>query len=323
MSWLTECYAPHRDAAEVLDLWQQSLGEKYPISRRIFWQNTIGNPCYQRGDAFVVRSNGRIVGFAEVRISRAGRRGNQVGSGLTVLLVDPAHQRQGIGSILLKACERRAGETGATSFRIASESLYRFWPGIPLDLDPMRAFLEKHGYELRRGTFDLVRDLADFEMPRRCLEDIEQADAEIGPLAEEEAPELLAFQQEHFPGWETIMRAMLASGDASGIVRVRRAGKIVGTLSSFAPESRLRPANLVWERLLGADLGGIGAVGIASVERGRGLGLAMCAVACRLLKERGVRNCHIDWTGITDFYGRLGFAIWREYWMSGKELQSI
>ena len=69
-----------------------------------------------------------------------------------------------------------------------------------------------------------------------------------------------------------------------------------------------RPANVVWKTLLGDDLGGLGAVGAASSERGRGIGTALVALASEILRESGVGASLIDCTSLTDFYGRLGYA---------------
>jgi beta-N-acetylhexosaminidase len=63
----------------------------------------------------------------------------------------------------------------------------------------------------------------------------------------------------------------------------------------------------------------MGSVGVAESERGRGIGLGMVAQASELLKERGVRNCYIDWVELTDFYSKVGYTKWREYSLSWRE----
>ena len=73
---------------------------------------------------------------------------------------------------------------------------------------------------------------------------------------------------------------------------------------------------LSYQALLGDDLGGLGAVGVAASERGRGIGLALVAGASELLKARGIGHSYIDWTTLVNFYGHLGYAPWREYQMS-------
>jgi ribosomal protein S18 acetylase RimI-like enzyme len=200
--------------------------------------------------------------------------------------------------------------------------LYRFWPGVPTDLEHGALFFQSLGFELSRGTFDLVRSLAGWDPPDRVRRDMKRAGVEIGPARREEVPDVLRFEQVHFPFWLDNFRTILGLGGEEEIVVAReKGGEIVGTLCSYSPASRFRSANLVWETLLGGAVGGLGSVGVAESRRGRGIGLALCAEAMRLLEERGAGQCHVDWTGHVDFYGKLGFRVWREYWMGGLPAQ--
>lgn len=311
-------YDAATDATAVLDLWAASLGDTYPISVRVFHQNTVGNPHYEAGDGFVAVEGSKAVGFALAKLDRtASCRPPQRGA-IGVVLVHPTKQRNGIGRALVEAATERLREAGVKHVGVASQAMYRFWPGVPVELEGAHVFFEALGFELRRGTFDLVRDVSDFEMPQKVKDIIHREEVDIGPATEEEVPDVIAFEHREFPGWEAAFRLLAAVGDTDHLLLVRDKGRIVGSLTTFSPRSRFRAANVVWETLLGSDMGGYGAVGIAQAERGRGLGLAMCAVASQMLKERGVRNVHVDWTGLLDFYGKLGYKPWREYWMGGK-----
>lgn len=46
----------------------------------------------------------------------------------------------------------------------------------------------------------------------------------------------------------------------------------------------------------------------------------MVARASEILRERGARYAHIGWTGLVDFYGRLGYAVWREFQISRRDI---
>jgi GNAT superfamily N-acetyltransferase len=61
-------------------------------------------------------------------------------------------------------------------------------------------------------------------------------------------------------------------------------------------------------------------VGVAEAQRGRDIGIALVAYASEILKSRGVGNSVIDWTNLDSFYGRVGYQIWREYWVSFRGL---
>ena len=321
MANLIEFFEPLTDAASVFALWHRCLGHSYLVSERVFWQNTCGNPGYEAGDGFVIRRDGDVVGFSLTRIDRRANPQQTPSDGaISVLLVDPAHEGQGLGTELLGAAESRLRQQEMSKVNLGRSTNYRFWPGVPTEMESAHTFFASRGYEMQRGTFDLVRHLGDYEHPPRIEETLNCGQVLIEPAQENDVAELLSFERREFSGWEQSMRLMCAVGDVDQIVVVRDQGEIIGSLQTFSPRSRFRAANIVWERLLGEDVGGIGAVGITESERGRGLGLAMCSVASDLLKNRGVGNCLIDWTGLINFYGKLGYQPWREYWMGSKEM---
>ncbi len=94
---------------------------------------------------------------------------------------------------------------------------------------------------------------------------------------------------------------MIIAVDAEGIIR----GALLIECPTDGPS--------VWSELLGEDAGAIGAVGVAQDVREQGVGTALVAKACEVLRDAGVGNCHIGWTDLLSFYGRLGFRPWREY----------
>ncbi len=315
-------FLPLTDAKPVHDLWMRSLGSNYPISERVFGQNIHGNPHYESGDGLVVRQDNKVIGFCLTRIRRtASRKDTPREGGIVALLIDPVHQRQGLGAKMLEHAEMLLQRQGITSLTAGACGLYRLWPGIPTDLEGAHAFFASHGYEMERGVFDLVRNLRDYTQPQSVVDTIQRESVRIEPASEDDVAPLLAFERREFSGWEAGMRVMCAAGDTDHIILVRDHGRIIGSLQTFSPASRFRAVNVAWEMLLGEDMGGMAAVGVAESHRGRGLGLALCGVASEILKSRGVGQCHIDWTSLVDFYGRLGYNPWREYWMASKKLE--
>jgi predicted N-acetyltransferase YhbS len=59
----------------------------------------------------------------------------------------------------------------------------------------------------------------------------------------------------------------------------------------------------------------IGCVGVAPAVQGRGIGTALVVRASEILRDAGVRNCHIGWTTRESFYRRAGYRPWRRYAM--------
>jgi len=55
--------------------------------------------------------------------------------------------------------------------------------------------------------------------------------------------------------------------------------------------------------------------------REKGIGLALAARVTELLQQRGLGMSYVGWTWLVDWYGRLGYRVWREYVMSWKRDQ--
>jgi GNAT superfamily N-acetyltransferase len=134
---------PERDQSLLERLWEAALGAAWPLMP--------GALDLVRGGLVAERRTGGErpgggVGGAE-RVDREGRRGRggggeRVGRGVGVvavdpagsiplLLVDPAYQRQGIGTRLLEAGMARLGELGATTVGLGSGGDDYIGPGVP------------------------------------------------------------------------------------------------------------------------------------------------------------------------------------------------
>jgi len=141
------------DIDAVVDLWvdlargQQAYGshlsgaENRPAVRETVVQRTVTD------DLLVARREGAICGFVMVTMER-GRYEQTVTRGIVEnLYVMPQHRREGVGTSLLEAGERRLTEAGAAV--IALEAM--------ADNDAAREFYAAHGYtphriELEKST---------------------------------------------------------------------------------------------------------------------------------------------------------------------------
>ena len=317
-------YNPNLDTAALLPLWQAALGDTWPMRDDLLRRQLTGHRFYRGDDHLVAVADGRIVGFVGTQVDRwEGVPESKRGGGISVVLVHPDWQRQGIGRRLHEAALAQLRREGVQELRLGGGGAYRFWPGIPTDLPGAYEFFAACGWPLEpdKGSCDLVRDLSDFKVPPAMDARLAQECVTVRPARQDEVDDVLAFEFEHFPGWAAGFVYMGELGDFQNmLVAVDAAKGIVGTLMLHTPSSRWLTANITWQTLLGDSLGGISAVGVAQSERGRGIGIGMVTVGSDVLRERGVGNCHIDWTNIIDFYGKLGYTVWRRYWMSTRTL---
>lgn len=320
MAFSIRPYQPDQDGPAIFSLYQNILGQKWPLRYEFFRRLTTEHPFYRPGDHFVAEAGGRLVGFAAVQILRPEPRPDSW-CGLQVIFVDPTYQRQGIGKDLHDTALQHVRGLGISSMRLGGGGMMRLWPGLPDDFSDSRGFFEKMGWVDFNRCCDLVRDVSDYQIPGNLRQRMAHEGIDLHPAHADEIPLILAFEYQHFDGWYHEYTYKTALGEHDEILVAWQEGKgVVGTLLMFSPQSQLLSVNLLWKEMLGENVGGMGAVGVAESERGRGIGMALVAWGTSVLKQRGVGNALIDWTRLVDFYGKAGYQPWRWYTTAGHSL---
>jgi len=306
---------------QIAALWERALGETYPVSERVLFPRIVSRNTLEPGDGLVAVDSDRIVGFGLLEIDRAPICPGRPES-VQALLVDPAYQRRGIGSELLTRLEKRLRELGVTNV-ITGGGPWRFWTGVPEDLPAAAAFFAKHGYTANYEAIDMCGPLAGFRMAEESVASLAAAGAEMVSCTPADVGATYDLLTREQPGWRGSFLAMVTAGDVANVLLLKRGAVIIGCIQTYPRHSRLRGANLVWERRYGEDLGGFGAVLIAKDWRGKGLGAAMIQAAAQYVKDSGAGHCYIDWTGRTlaPFYSKVGVEICRAFTMYGKGLE--
>ena len=235
---------------------------------------------------------------------------------LLVLLVDPEKRRQGIGSTLLGATESALRKQGVTHLGLgfAGGGDY-FWQGIPVESGAW-PFFAGHGWSENERSSDLVLGLEDYKSPQWVGERSVQAKINIHAADLYQYEAVRRFERSQFPVWATFYEGFAGYRDGNILVAEDASGTIVGSalLSSVV--------SVPWKQSLGERCGSLGVLGVAKHAEGQGIGLALAARGAELLKERGCSACHIGWTGLVAWYGKLGAKPWAEYHMSSKPLDA-
>ncbi len=309
-------YQPHTDAGQVYTLWQQALGHTWPLAYETFQTVTVANPVYQPGDHLVALSGDEIVGFlaTQVRQGTAPLQGN-----LQLLLVAPPFQGQGIGRMLHEQALTSLYRCGAARIQLGGGFHY-FWQGVPVNLPEAWSFFQAQGWTEQERSFDLVRTLAGYTTPTGIYERLPPT-ITLRHASTEDATAILAFEGQHFPQWLAYYQRVLAFGGATDVVVAEeRSQGIVGTSFVEYPRAPWWQDDIRWLSLLGEQTGGIGPLGVAEPMRAQGIGLALAAHVTEALYERGLTNSYVGWTWLVDWYGRLGYQVWREYVMAWRQL---
>jgi beta-N-acetylhexosaminidase len=306
-------YRQAADSAAVYTLWQAALGQQWPITATDFHRLLTESPLYQAGDYFVACQGDQIVGFVAAQIDR----NNPEMAGIAALCVDPQSQRRGIGTALHAAALAHLRASGATRVQLGAGGYSYFWPGVPANLPAARPFFEAQGWDFNESCYDLAQSMQEYHAPADPAVDIV---IEIATPAD--ATELLEFERREFPHWLGPFQSNVDIGDFNALLLARdpTTRAIIGTLILYSPLAHPSSFDGFWKLILDDPLGEIGCVGVAEALHGRGIGSAMMVRASKILKQRGVASVHISWVYRVNFYRRLGYAVWRQYDMSWRDL---
>ncbi len=227
-------------------------------------------------------------------ITRDGGAAVVAGGRITFLAVTPEKRGQGIGSELLAACEEQIRRSGHEKARVVG-----LFPGIPA---AAKDFFTRRGYEVDEEFVEMSMDIHGYRQ-------------HVCPI-----PEGVSFR--FYDGaHEDLLRAV-AEVDEEWVQYFNRddivlCGYLNGELASFCIyEDDI--ASLV--SAAGNRVGSIGCVGTRPAFRNRGIGLSMVEYGTELLAKQGVDLCHIHFTSLDRWYGRLGYRTYLHFWPGEKRL---
>ena len=318
-------YDPASHEAQVFALWERALGDVWPLSRATFRHVTLDSPVYRPGDHLVaITREGDIAGFVATQPQGLpeGDASLTLAGELMVILVDPALQRQGIGRDLLDHALDTLRRRGVTEVQVGAGAVSYFWPGVPANLPDAWPFFGACGWPAAEESFDLVRSLDDYVTPPAVYAGIDHENVEIVSAGAADASAVLAFERRHFPDWAQYYEMVVARGATTDIVLARdsQTAEIVGTAMAMDFRPSAGQYGFTWQRLLGENVGGIGALGVAEDRRERGIGLALAAYVTEVLQARGLDTSFVGYTWLVDWYGKLGYQVWRDYCIGWVEI---
>lgn len=283
-------------AREVLALWRASWPEREPHPRGL--QDRLGP---QATHVWQRDPTGRLIAFAAFRAPDTRPLGH-----LRLILVHPAHRRQGLGHALVHLVRERLGNVTLA----AGEESGHFLPGAPA---PTLPFFQAVGFTPTGGVaVDMACPLPTPHTAAGWPGRLQVADAR-NPLV---AAGVLDLTRLAFSARWTADTAHVLGRAPAQVLALLDAGHVVGfALTALDTDPVILPSVLYPDALRRATgtagvMGGLGPVGLHPNLRGQGHGRAFMLAAMRHLHDRGAQAMGIDWTGIAPFYERLGFRTW-------------
>ncbi|WP_026691308.1 GNAT family N-acetyltransferase [Alteribacter aurantiacus] len=301
---------------DMVALWNEELHERFPMRKALFLQNSFHDQNVdQEASRLAITDEGHVAGFIVAKRWQEKMTVSMPKSlgWIQVLLVSSKYQNQGVGTRLLHHAETTLQEAGAEELVLGRDP-WHYFPGIPYESTSVKRWFENRGYvhHVPYGQdVDMICEYGEEPVPDR----VSPSDATFSILKEEEKDDLLSFLHRSFPGrWEyEAIRYFEKGGDGSAFVVIKKDDRIIGFCRVNDPESPFIAQNVYWAPLFDGRLGGIGPLGVDRHYRKYGYGLAIVKEAVRVLRERNVDRIVIDWTGLTEFYGKLGYTTWKRY----------
>ena len=226
--------------------------------------------------------------------------------GILLLCVDPSYRNQGIGTHLLHISEEHISKEFDTIQLGTSRNTYLLC-GVPMDADcDSHEFFLRHGYTENWISCDMTLDLREYTR-RPELDNNDNSILLRRRRDDKEEIEQTIKCADIIDGWGDYFK------DASDVIVAEADGEIVG-LVIVEPDSCMFPLSL-------KGAGTLACLGVIEAYRKHGVGMKLCQEALISLKESGCEICHIGYTWLDWWYGKLGAKKYISYWKGEKKVR--
>ncbi|WP_368901704.1 GNAT family N-acetyltransferase [Oceanobacillus oncorhynchi] len=304
----------------LVQLWNQEIGSHFPMRKELFKQNSFEdeNIC-EKASAIAIDEENHVVGFVVAkRYQEKMEAGMSKEIGwIQVLLVAENRRNQGIGSLLLANAETHLKAAGVKQILLGRDP-WHYFPGIPMELAEAKSWFEQKGYQNSGIEHDMIRKYHNDDVA--AVPQITGIECQVLELEDKDS--FLDFLHRCFPGrWEyEAIHYFQKGGTGREFAILKKGQQIIGFCRMNDENAPFVAQNVYWAPLFQEELGGVGPLGVDANERGKGYGLAVVEAGIGFLRERGVSRIVIDWTGLTAFYNKLGYTVWKSYAGYSKDL---
>lgn len=293
---------------KVIDLWNETLPMD-AITVDKFRNQVLFDENFDEELCYLALEEESLVGFL-LAIKRKFpylERGLEPERGfISVMFVDPAMQKKGIGGALLEKAEADLRALGVKRITLGAYSPNYFFPGIDGENYPAaQSFFEAHGYVQGEVSFSMRKDLHGFrktkEMVAREVE-LQRQGFSLKAFDHRYTLKLLTFARDEFGGgWKRNILISLRQGLAQEniLLVTDPADDVVGFAMRMIDGNPMR----------------FGPIGISEKVRNYGIGGILFDAMQWEMAKRGVYHLYFVTTDIPGrrFYERHGLEVFRTF----------
>jgi len=298
------------DFAAVAACWRRFYPERFWVDDELIRRQTVEHPLFDWGASSVDVEGDEVVAFLAAKQSAATlfKGPNPDQAHVTAMgFDDPVRMVD-----LMAWTKSTLRQRGVARLAYGTDHGH-FFPGVPEDCSRLASFLEVEGFEFGGESYDVERVMTSYVTPDWAVEPLSRPDVRVSPCEAAEVEELDTFLLREFPGrWRFDVLAK-AAVEPHEVVLLWVGDSVEGMAYTQTWESAKPISGCVWRHDLGEHFGGLGPIGVSQRVRGQKLGHALLGAGLSILRDRGVHQCIIDWTGLLDFYGAHGFEKSRTY----------
>ena len=302
---------------EIYQIWNAEYGNIYPITAELFNRN-IENIFMKA--SYVAIEDQKLVGFVIGKIWHDAYKikGYDDIGWISLIYVIPKYRKLGIGSALLESSIDVFKKQGVSIVNLGKD-YNNFFPGLPIDLVKYQGWFQKRGFEFTYQTHDLIsrfnKNKLNIVNNHYLFTTSKGYDKDL----------VINFINSCFPGRWTKEAIDYYNNGGDGneyLICLNDKKEICAFCKVCYPTTLVKHMSYshTWRARFLA-LGGIGPLGVAPSYRGNHLGYDIVASAVNHLIDASASEIIIDWTGLLDFYRKLGFEVWKSYSYLFKKLK--
>jgi predicted N-acetyltransferase YhbS len=290
------------DIEVALALWNRSARFDQ-MTPELFEEKVFDDPDFRPEWALVAEEQNRLVGLI-MGIARSFAE-DKVGF-VKLLAVDPAMQRQGMGSQLLQRIESALWNAGVSHIRVLDSNPNYLQPGLDPRYTEAIIFFEHHGYKRFAETANMEVDLAGREFNTLATEEQLRAKGiEIRRAIMGDREDVMKLLEKNWKAWIPEVERTLLNYPVTLHIATQQ-NRAIG----FAAYDG-NNFNTGW----------FGPMGTEPALQGKGVGGVLLLRCLQDIKAQGHRFAVIPWIGPHRFYAQYaGARISRVFWRYKKEV---